>query len=62
MLWPERGEIVSGGSIVSGEDAATAPILSGVDVVVGDPGEAVPFEAPDPAPTSRDDQASCGIS
>jgi hypothetical protein len=62
MLWPERGEIVSGGSIVSGSDAAKAPILSGIDIVGGDPGEAVPFEAPDPAPTGRDDQASCGIS
>ena len=62
MLWPERGEVVSGGTIVSGSDAATAPTLSGVDIVGGDPGEAVPFDAPDAAPKNRDDQASCGIS
>jgi len=62
MLWPERGEIVSGGSIASGNDSDMAPILSGIDIVGGDPGEAVPFDAPDIAPTSRDDQASCGIS
>ena len=62
MLWPERGEIVSGGSIVSGSDAAKAPILSGVEIVGGDPGEAVPFDAPDAIPASHDDPASCGIS
>ena len=62
MLWPERGEIVSGGSIASGGDPDKAPILSGVDIVGGDPGEAVPFDAPDPAPPGRDDPASCGIS
>jgi len=62
MLWPERGEIVSGGSIASGGDPDKAPILSGVDIVGGDPGEAVPSDAPDPAPPGRDDPASCGIS
>jgi hypothetical protein len=62
MLWPERGEIVSGGSIVSGGDAATAPVLSGVDIIGGDSGEAVPFDAPDAGPTGRDNLASCGIS
>ena len=62
MLWPERGEIVSGGSIVSGGDTAAAPILSGVDIIGGDPGEAVPFDAPDAAPAARDNLASCGIS
>jgi hypothetical protein len=62
MLWPERGEIVSGGSIVSGGDAETAPILTGVAIIGGDAGEAVPFDAPDAAPKNRDDKASCGIS
>ena len=62
MLWPERGEIVSGGSIASGSDPATAPILSGVDIIGGDPGERVPFDAPDPAPLARDQPASCAIS
>jgi hypothetical protein len=47
---------------VSGSDAAAAPILSGVDIIGGDPGEAVPFDAPDAAPTGRDNLASCGIS
>lgn len=62
MLWPERGEIVSGGSISSGSDPAQAPIVSGVKISGGDPGEGVPFDAPDAAPADRDDQASCATS
>jgi len=62
MLWPERGETVSGGSIVAGGDAAKAPIVSGVKISGGDPGEGAPFDAPDAAPAGRDDQASCATS
>ena len=62
MLWPERGETVSGGSIVSGSDPAKPPIVAGVSISGGDPGEGIPFEAPDAAPAGRDDQASCAIS
>ena len=62
MLWPERGETVSGGSIVSGSDPAKPPIVAGVSISGGDAGEGVPFETPDDAPTGRDDQARCAIS
>ncbi len=62
MLWPQRGEIVSGGSIVSGSDPAKAPIVSGVSIIGGDPGEGAPFEMPDAAPTGHDKEWSCGIS
>jgi hypothetical protein len=62
MLWPERGEIVSGGSIVSGSDPDAAPIVSGVQIIGGDPGEGAPFDAPDAIPAGRDDRASCAIS
>jgi hypothetical protein len=62
MLWPERGETVSGGSIVSGDDSTKAPIVSGVKISGGDPGEGAPFEAPDAAPAGQGDQASCAIS
>jgi hypothetical protein len=61
MLWPERGETVAGGMILSGTDADQAPTLSGVSIRGGDPGEGIPFEAPDPA-ASRDEEASCGTS
>jgi hypothetical protein len=62
MLWPERGEIVSGGSIAAGGDPDKAAIVSGVDIVGGDPGEGVPFEAPDPDPAQRNPTASCATS
>ncbi len=62
MLWPERGEIVSGGSIVSGSDPDTAPIVSGVTISGGDPGEGIPFDMPDAAPPGRDERANCAIS
>jgi hypothetical protein len=62
LLWPERGEIVSGGSIVAGSDPDKAPIVSGVKISGGDPGEGKPFEMPDPAPAEPDPKASCAIS
>jgi hypothetical protein len=61
MVWPERGETVAGGMILSGSDADQAPILSGVSISGGDPGEGVPFEAPDLVP-GPDEEASCGTS
>ncbi len=62
MLWPERGETVAGGSIRSGTDPDAAPVITGISITGGDPGEGIPFEAPDPAPADRDKEASCGIS
>jgi len=62
MLWPENGEIVSGGSIASGSDPEKAAVVSGVDIVGGDAGEGVPFEAPDPDPAQRNPTASCATS
>jgi hypothetical protein len=62
MVWPERSETVSGGSIVSGSDPAMAPIVSGVSIIGGDPGEGTPFEMPDAAPAGHEGRASCGIS
>ncbi len=62
MLWPESGEIVSGGSIASGGDPDKAPVVSGVDIVGGAPGEGVPYEAPDPDPAQRNPASSCATS
>jgi hypothetical protein len=62
MLWPERGETVSGGTILAGGDADQAPQMSGIEIVGGDPGEGKPFDLPDPAPVRRDEAESCATS
>ncbi len=62
LVWPERGETVSGGTVLSGDNPDAAPVVSGVTIVGGDPGEGVPFDSPDIAPTARSDPARCATS
>jgi hypothetical protein len=62
LFWPERGETVSGGTVMSGDDPDAAPAVSGVTIIGGDPGEGVPFDSPDIAPTARADPARCATS
>ena len=62
LEWPERGEIVSGGTIEAGSDPDAPPVLSSVSIVGGDPGEGIPFDVPDDAPEHPDREASCAIS
>ena len=56
LEWPERREIVTGGMIEAGHDPDAAPLQAGVTITGGDPGEGVPFDAPDrePAQASGD--------
>ncbi len=61
MLWPERGERVTGGTIRTGSDPDAAPVVSGVRIEGGDSGEGIPFDAPDIA-LPPDPQASCATS
>ena len=62
MEWPERGEVVTGGTIESGHDPDAPPLQSGVTIVGGDPGEGVPFETPDEEAGQARSDASCAIS
>ena len=62
LVWPERGETVSGGTVTSGEDPDAPPVVTGVTIVGGDPGEGVPFDSPDIAPAVRSDPARCATS
>jgi hypothetical protein len=62
LLWPERGETVSGGAIVAGADPDQPPILSGITIVGGDPGEGKPFDMPEPASSAPEAETSCATS
>ncbi|MGD9615401.1 MAG: hypothetical protein AB7H90_21060 [Alphaproteobacteria bacterium] len=62
MEWPERGEVVTGGTIAAGDDPDSPPLQSGVTITGGDPGEGVPFEIPDDEAGQASRDASCAIS
>ena len=62
LVWPERGETVTGGSVRSGGDPDAAPVVTGVEIVGGDPGEGVPLETPDIARIDRANPARCAVS
>src|SRR5438874_1207776 len=62
LLFPERGETVTGGTIRAGIDPDGPPLSTGVSIVGGDSGEGVPFQAPDPAPIRAEEKAGCPIS
>ena len=61
-MWPERGETVTGGSVRSGDDPNEAPVVIGVEIVGGDPGEGVPLETPDITRIDRSNPARCAVS
>ena len=50
MVWPERRETVSGGTIRSSDDPDQPPVAEGVTTVGADPDEGVPYKTPDPEP------------
>jgi hypothetical protein len=62
LEWPERGETVTGGTILAGDDPDAPPVQSGVTIAGGDPGEGIPFEAPDREPGHAASEASCATS
>jgi hypothetical protein len=62
LEWPERSEIVTGGTIAAGDDPDAAPAQSGVTITGGDPSEGVPFDAPGHEPDQASGEASCATS
>lgn len=46
MVWPWRDEIVSGGTILSGNDPDKPPIAEGITKIGADPDEGVPYHGP----------------
>ena len=50
MVWPERQETVSGGTIRSGDDPDQSPVAEGGTTIGADPDEGVPYEGPPSEP------------
>jgi hypothetical protein len=50
MVWTERQETVSGGTMRSGDDPDQAPVAEGVTTIGADPDEGVPYEGPPSEP------------
>jgi hypothetical protein len=62
LIWPERKERVSGGTIVAGLDPAKPPVATNLTKIGSRPDEGVPFETPDPKPGHRDIGTDCLVS
>jgi len=59
MVWPERQETVSGGTIRSGDDPDQPPVAEGVTTIGADPDEGVPYEGPDIEPLDHGTPRHC---
>jgi len=46
MLWPHRAEVVSGGTILTGNDPKEPPTVDDITKVNADPDEGVPYDGP----------------
>ena len=62
LVFPERGEVVTGGTVRAGNNADQPPVSSGVTITGGDSGEGVPFDAPEIAPANAAGPTACPIS
>lgn len=62
LIWPERGETVTGGTISAGSNPDAAPVSSGVRITGGDPTEGKPFETPDAVSAAPRPEESCATS
>jgi hypothetical protein len=50
MVWPQRNEVVSGGTIAAGDDPDGEPVADGITKVNADPDEGVPYDGPELEP------------
>ncbi len=54
FVWPERKELVSGGTIVAGADPNRPPVATGITKIGAGPNEGVPFPSATPKPANPD--------
>jgi hypothetical protein len=62
LVWPERGERVTGGSIRAGNNHDKPPVASGVVKIGAGPNEGVPYPTPDPKPADHHNDTDCLVS
>jgi hypothetical protein len=46
MVWPWRDEVVTGGTIATGDNPDAEPVAAGITKVNADPDEGVPYDGP----------------
>jgi hypothetical protein len=54
FVWPARGELVSGGTITSGQDPDQPPVATGLTKIGAGPNEGVPYPSKTPKPAAPD--------
>lgn len=62
FVWPERKEVVAGGTISAGSDPNQPPVASGLTKVGVGPGEGVPYHSPSAKPAAPADVTGCLVS
>lgn len=62
FVWPERKEVVAGGTIAAGRDPNQPPVASGLTKIGVGPGEGVPYHSPAPKPAAPADATGCLVS
>jgi hypothetical protein len=61
FFWPERKEVVAGGTIVSGNDPDQPPVATGLTKIGTGPNEGVPYPSKTPKPAAAN-RTGCLIS
>jgi hypothetical protein len=62
FLWPERNEVVAGGTIVTGNDPNRPPVATGITKIGSGANEGVPFPSDTPKPAASDNRTDCLVS
>lgn len=62
FLWPDRREVVAGGTIVTGADPNRPPLATGITKIGAGPNEGVPFPSDPPKPAASENSTDCLVS
>ncbi len=61
FVWPERKELVAGGTVITGGDPVRPPVATGLTKIGAGPGEGVPYPSKTPKPAAPD-RTDCLVS